>query len=71
MEQKRYIFIKEYTTQYGTIPEGSQIDYVRGTYYINGGMCTPSSNEMFGRIINDSNLKKEYLREVAIPYNKI
>jgi len=70
-EQKRYVFKKPYTTKMGTIPVNSQVDYSHGSYYFNGGMCDSYSRGLFDYLVNNPQLKNEYLREVVIPINKI
>lgn len=70
-KQRRFIFTKEYNTDRGPIPEGSQIDEFRGVYYFNGGLCDTYSNGLFEYIVNTPKLKDEYLTEVKIIENKV
>lgn len=70
-QQKRYIFKKPYTVKAGTIPEGSQLDVVHGTFYFNGGMADNYSTGLFKHILENPQLKNDYLQEVTIPINKI
>ena len=71
MEQKRYVFIKPYTTNQGTIGEGSELTLFRGFYYLNGGMVLPAYVKYIDKLMNNPQLRNEYLKEVVIPYNKI
>lgn len=71
-EYKRYIFIKEYVKSPSEkIPEGSEITYQNGRVFFNGGMQSPFYTKFFTDLIEQEKVKKEYLREIAIPYNKI
>lgn len=69
--QERYIFKKDYVDKCGTIPKGSQLDYVHTMYYFNGGMCDNYSRGLFDYIMNNPKLKDEYLKRIEIIYNKI
>lgn len=71
MEQKRYVFIKDYKNEKGTIPNGSEITLFRGFIYMNGGMILPAYNKIIMNILRNEDLKNEYLREVKIIQNKI
>ena len=42
MNQKKYIFIKEYQGQEGKIPQGTEIIIFRGFVYMNGRNGSPS-----------------------------
>ena len=65
---KKYVFIKQFKTNEGVIPEGSEI---RGSIYMNGCMLHPAYNNMIMNIINNPKLRKEYLIEMDIIPNKI
>ena len=71
MEQKRYVFIKDYKNEKGTIPNGSEITLFRGFIYMNGGMILPAYNKIIMNILINEDLKNEYLREVKIIQNKV
>lgn len=68
---KKYVFIKQFKTNEGVIPEGSEIIIFRGNVYMNGGMLHPAYNNMIMNIINNPKLRKEYLIEMDIIHNKI
>lgn len=71
LEQKRYVFIKPYTTHCGTIPENSELTLFRGFYHINGGRVLQAYNKYIDALLNDVSLKREYLKEVPIIFNKV
>lgn len=71
MNQKKYIFVKEFKTSEGSIPEGTEIIIFRGFIYMNGGMVHPAYQKLFINLICNDNLKDEYLREVRIINNKV
>lgn len=71
MNQKKYIFVKEYQGQEGKIPQGTEIIIFRGFVYMNGGMVHPAYQRILLNIIANDELKNEYLREVRIINNKI
>ena len=71
MEQVKYVFIKEFKTQDGNIPQGTEIILFRGFVYMNGRMVHPAYNNILMNIINNPKLHNEYLREVNIIYNTI
>lgn len=68
--EKKYIFIKPYTTEQGTIPEGSDIIFFRGRVFINGGMCHPAYESILRNIVEDDALHKEYLKDFKIEKNE-
>jgi hypothetical protein len=70
-KQRRFIFTKEYKTDKGSIPEGSQLDEFRGMYYFNGGLCDTYSTGLFEYMLNNHKLRQEYLTEVKIIENKV
>ena len=71
MEQKSFVFIKDFRTQYGVIKKNSELRIFRGFMYLNGGMMPPSYEDIFVNLINDSSLRDEYLVEKNIINNKI
>lgn len=64
--QKKYILIKPFECQYGTLPEGSEIIWFRGQFYVNGGPVPPSFNGIFANVIKD----KTYVKEMKILKNE-
>ena len=71
MEQKKYVFIKDYSTRDGVIKKGSDIIIFRGFLYLNGGMVLPAYAAQLMKVINDKKLFNEFLTEVEIIKNKI
>jgi hypothetical protein len=70
-EQKKYIFKESYKTNEGTIPAGSEIILFRGFVYMNGGMIHLAYQKMIKNIINNTELKEKYLKEIPVIHNKI
>ena len=70
MEQKCYIFKKDYQTQYGAVKANSELRIFRGALYLNGGMMTPAYQIMFMNLMKDEKFMNEYLEEVGIIENK-
>lgn len=68
---EKYVFIKPYTNSEGTIPEGTEIMYLRGNYYMNGGLIAPSYQGLFVNLIGNDKLRNEYLRKVNMIHNKV
>lgn len=62
---EKYVLIKPYECQYGTVPSGSEIIYFRGQVWVNGGPIPPSYNSIFLDLINND----EYVRKVKIQKN--
>lgn len=62
---EKYVLIKPFECQYGTIPSGSEIIYFRGQVWVNGGPIPPSYNSIFLDLINND----EYVRKVKIQKN--
>lgn len=71
MKQKKYIFIKDYTTKDGVIRQGSDLIIFRGFLYLNGGMILPAYASCLQKLLDDKNLFNEYLKEVEVINNKI
>jgi len=63
---EKYVLIKPYTCGYGTLPEGSEIIYFRGQFYLNGGPIPQTWNKLFSDIISD----ETYVRKVKIIKNE-
>jgi hypothetical protein len=63
---EKYVLIKPYECQYGTLPVGTEIVYFRGQMWVNGGPIPPSYNRMFLDLIDDSN----YVRKTKIQKNE-
>ena len=57
---EKYVLIKPYECQYGTLPSGSEIIYFRGQFYLNGGPIPQVWNGMFKKIIEDDNYVRKY-----------
>jgi hypothetical protein len=62
---EKYVLIKPYDCNYGTLPEGSEIIFFRGQFYLNGGPIPQVWNTLFKKIISD----ETYVRKVRIPKN--
>lgn len=65
MEEK-YVLIKPYDCQYGTLPEGSEIIIFRGMVYVNGGVIPPSFNSLFLKLVKN----RDYVRKIKINKNE-
>ena len=48
---EKYVLIKPYECGYGTLPQGSDIRYFRGQFYLNGGPIPAVWNSLFKKII--------------------
>lgn len=59
---EKYVLVKPYECQYGTLPSGSEIICFRGQVYVNGGPIPPSYNKMFLDLIADPS----YVKKVKI-----
>ena len=64
--EKKYVLIKPYECQYGTLPEGSEIIWFRGQFYVNGGPVPHSFNDILAKVIKDRN----YVKEMKIVKNE-
>ena len=51
MNQRKFIFIKEYSGEYGKIPQGTELIFFRGFLYMNGGMVHPAYQKILFNII--------------------
>ena len=63
---EKYVLIKPYECSYGTLPEGSDIIYFRGQFYLNGGPIPAVWNSLFEKIIEND----KYVRKVKINKNE-
>ena len=63
---EKYVLIKPYECSYGTLPQGSDIIYFRGQFYLNGGPIQQSWNSLFKKIIEND----EYVKKVTIQKNE-
>jgi len=70
-DQIKYAFKKAYTTDSGTIPEGTEIILFRGWVYINGGMADNYSKGLIMSIVNDEKKRDEYLVRMKLIANKV
>lgn len=68
--RKKYIFIKDYKTPEGTIPKGTEIIYFKDGFYMNGYLVSPAYMNIFGKILTNQNIKREYIKEEDIIHNK-
>ena len=62
---EKYVLIKPFDAGEGVLPEGSEIIYFRGQFWVNGGPVPTSYNRMLSDLIK----KDEYVRKVKIPKN--
>ena len=67
---KKFVFIKNYTTPFGVIKEGSDVCEFHGFIYFNGAICDLGYASLFRDLLKNEELKKEYLREVIINKNE-
>lgn len=63
---EKYVLIKPYECNYGILPEGSDIRYFRGQFYLNGGPIPAVWNSLFKKIIEN----KEYTKKLIIEKNE-
>lgn len=66
-----YIFIKPYEAEGGVIPEGSNLREFRGFLYLNGGLVSPVYAVELRELIEDEDLRKEYLDKRLVIANKV
>lgn len=62
---EKYILIKPFEAGEGTLPEGSEIIYFRGQFWVNGGPAPTYYNTMLKKLITNP----EYVRKAKIPKN--
>lgn len=65
-EKVRYIFKKDYVTDHGTLHENSEIRFFRGGVYFDGGLVMGGYAEELYEIVNNPQIKNEYLKEIKI-----
>ena len=70
MEEK-YIFVKSYSNDEGTIPQGTELYIFRGQIYMNGGLVAPSYQNFLMNFISNNTLRNEYLEKHRLFKNKI
>lgn len=69
---KRFRFKKRYDSREGSIPEGSDITVMdNGALYFNAGLVHPAYRSVLKSLIDNKELRDEYLVEEVIPYNKV
>ncbi len=71
MEQRKFVFIREYESCYGAIPKGSEIVLFRNFVYFNGGMVHPAYASVLIELISRELKEPKYLQEVSIIDNKV
>lgn len=71
MDQRKFILIKPYSCEFGTLKEGDEIILFRNVVYYNGGMVMGGYQSLLKRLITDDNLRTQYLKEVQVIQNKI
>lgn len=62
---EKYVLIKPYDAGEGVLPEGSEIIYFRGQFWVNGGPVPPSYNSMLGKLIKNN----EYVKKMKLIKN--
>jgi hypothetical protein len=67
---KKYIFKKEFKSQFGVIPIGTEMTVFRDMLYVNGNICHFGYASTLMNIIENNELHKEYLRDVTIEKNE-
>ena len=68
---KRFKFVKEFKDNGDVIPVGSELAILNERVYFNGGQIMPGLHDLFYNLIMEEINKPNYLKEVAIPYNKV
>lgn len=68
---KKFIFVRPFTCDMGTIPVNSELIILKQAIYFNGGIIQPQFYELFHALIDDEMVDPYYLKEVPIPYNKV
>ena len=63
---EKYVLIKPFVAGEGTLPEGSEIIYFRGQFWVNGGPVPTSYNRMLGDLIKN----EEYVKKMKIIKNE-
>ena len=70
-ENVNYYLKKDYSNDFGVLKEGSEFRFVRGACYYNGGMVPEVYARELRRLIDNPDLKSEYIKELPIIYNKV
>ena len=70
-EQVKYVFKRPYENEHGVIPEGTEIVLLRGFVYVNGGMGDEYSQGLIKSIVNNKQLRENYLTRMQIIGNKV
>ena len=77
-EQRRFVFKEKLPQGDGSdryIPEGSEITIMNegggSAVYFNGGLVDTSYQQMLLNLVNNPTTREKYLREIAIPYNRV
>ena len=71
MEQKSYVFKRDFTTKFGVVKENSELRVFRNFLYLDGGMIPPGYYKTFMRLLENDKLKNLYLKEINIIENKV
>ena len=61
-EGKRYIFKKDYTNDAGTIKEGREVNYFRGSYWMDGMLVAQPYTKELAALLNDDKFVNEYIK---------
>lgn len=71
MEYKKYVFVKNFITEEGEIPSGSELYVVDGIISLNGGMLPANYQYYFMDLIRKETQNGfNYLRPDDLIYNK-
>lgn len=71
MLYKRFKFIKPFIDKGESVPVGSELIIMGERIYFNGYPIMPGVYDLFYDLIMKELKKKNYLRELPIPYNKV
>lgn len=70
-ENVKYVLKKKYTCGLGSLTEGSEIRFLRGACYFDGGMVPDAYAIELKKLINDPKLRDEYISVQKLIYNKV
>ena len=71
MDYEKYVFVKDFVTNEGTIKEGSELYVVNNVVSLNGGMLPANYQIYFMDLINKERQHGfNYLRPDKLIYNK-
>lgn len=70
MNQRRFIFVKDFTCQLGTLRAGSELIFLDGRIYFNGGQIEPQYYNLFFDFLKGEIESPNYLKEKVVPFNK-